>query len=122
MLAVYSSGGKRSSKTGEHARRLRGCFKTPFAPARGRWYVTRSPHGGRAIMRQLVTDELWRGSEPHLPRHPHGRKGGRPRADDRKCLEGVAYVLRTGCQWRMVPDRQFGVSGSTCWRRFDEWT
>jgi transposase len=31
-------------------------------------------------------------------------------------------VLRTGCQWQMIPERQFGVSGSTCWHRFDEWT
>ena len=73
-------------------------------------------------MQQLVTDDLWRRFEPHLPQHRHGRKGGRPRADDRRCLEGVAFVLRTGCQWQMLPDRQFGVSGSTCWRRFDEWT
>ena len=73
-------------------------------------------------MKQLVTDDLWRRFEPHLPHHPAGRKGGRPRADDRKCLEGVAYVLRTGCQWQMLPELQFGVSGSTCWRRFEEWT
>src|SRR5829696_7809999 len=73
-------------------------------------------------MRQLVTDELWRRFEPHVPPHPRGPKGGRPRADDRACLAGVAYVLRTGCQWQMLPERQFGVSGSTCWRRFDEWT
>ena len=73
-------------------------------------------------MKQLVTDDLWRRFEPHLPHHPPSRKGGRPRADDPACLEGVAYVLRTGCQWQMIPERQFGVSGSTCWRRFDEWT
>ena len=73
-------------------------------------------------MRQLVTDALWRRFAPHLPQHPRGPKGGRPRADDRACLAGVAYVLRTGCQWQMLPERQFGVSGSSCWRRFDEWT
>ena len=72
-------------------------------------------------MKQLVTDDLWRRFEPHLPAHRRGPKGGRPRADDRACLEGVAYVLRTGCQWQMLPDAQFGVSGSTCWRRFGEW-
>ena len=73
-------------------------------------------------MRQLVTDELWTHFRPHVPEHPKSPKGGRPRADDRACLEGIAFVLRSGCQWQLLPDKQFGVSGSTCWRRFDEWT
>ncbi|MBN2575298.1 MAG: transposase [Deltaproteobacteria bacterium] len=30
------------------------------------------------------------------------------------------YRLRTGCQWDAIP-REFG-SGSTCYRRFAEWT
>jgi transposase len=29
------------------------------------------------------------------------------------------YVLRTGCQWKMLP-REYG-SGSTCHRRFQKW-
>ncbi len=29
------------------------------------------------------------------------------------------YVLRTGCQWKMLP-KDYG-SGSTCHRRFQEW-
>ena len=34
-------------------------------------------------------------------------------------LDGILYVLRTGCQWKMLP-KEFG-SGSTCHRRFQQW-
>jgi transposase len=34
-------------------------------------------------------------------------------------LDGILYVLRTGCQWKVVP-KEFG-SGSTCHKRFQEW-
>ena len=37
----------------------------------------------------------------------------------RKVLDGILYVLRTGCQWKAVP-KEFG-SGSTCHQRFQEW-
>lgn len=72
-------------------------------------------------MDQLVTDGLWRQFEPLIPAHPKCPKGGRPRADDRRCLEGIVYVLRTGVPWHLFPDKQFGVSKSTCFDRFGEW-
>jgi transposase len=37
----------------------------------------------------------------------------------RKVLDAILYVLRTGCQWKMLP-KEYG-SGSTCHRRFQEW-
>jgi transposase len=37
----------------------------------------------------------------------------------RKVLNGIVYVLRTGCQWKMLPS-EYG-SASTCHRRFQEW-
>ena len=37
----------------------------------------------------------------------------------RRVLDGILYVLRTGCQWKMLP-KEYG-SGSTCHRRFQEW-
>ena len=36
-----------------------------------------------------------------------------------KYSDGILYVLRTGCQWKMLP-KDYG-SGSTCHRRFQEW-
>ena len=70
----------------------------------------------------LVSDELWEQVEPILPKHPPDPRGGAPRKPDRPCLEGVVYVLRTGCQWQHLPKSERWPSGSTCWRRFDEWT
>src|SRR5947209_19792008 len=42
--------------------------------------------------------------------------------DDRNCLDGIIFILRSGTQWQMLPSKQFGVSGSTCWRRFADWS
>ena len=35
-------------------------------------------------------------------------------------MDGIFYVLRTGCQWQALP-REYG-SGSTVHRYFQEWT
>jgi len=70
----------------------------------------------------LISEEFWNEVKPLLPEHPPDPRGGAPRADDRKCLEGIAYVLRTGCQWQMLPASARWPSGSTCWRRFAEWS
>jgi transposase len=46
---------------------------------------------------------MWSVIEPLLPVRDL-RKGGRPRCyDDRRVLDGILFVLRAGCQWRMVP-------------------
>ena len=74
------------------------------------------------MVKDLLDDELWGIVNPLLPIHPPRPKGGRPPKDDRKCLVGILYVLRTGCQWQMLPPEAFGVSGSTCWRRFTDWS
>ena len=44
---------------------------------------------------------------------------GRPIIPFRKVLDGILYILRTGCQWKMLPS-EYG-SGSTCHRRFQQW-
>jgi transposase len=69
-----------------------------------------------------VTDDLWKRFGLHIPPHKISRKGGRPPRDDRNCLDGIIFILRTGTQWQMLPGKQFGVSGSTCWRRFADWS
>ena len=74
------------------------------------------------MAQELLPDELWAEIEPILPPHPPYPKGGRPPSDDRKCLRGIIFVLRTGIPWQMLPTDVFGASGSTCWRRFHEWS
>ena len=71
-----------------------------------------------------LTEELWAAIRPHLPPRPAYRpKGGRPFCDDRAALRGILYLLREGCKWQKIPSAALGCpSGSTCWRRFRDWT
>jgi len=63
-----------------------------------------------------IPDALWERIEPHLPKVRHSRKGGRPRLPYRQVLDGIFYVLRTGCQLKAVPP-EFG-SGISLHRYF----
>jgi transposase len=55
----------------------------------------------------------------HPPRPKPSAHGGRPRVKDRRCFEGILWILWTGCQWSALP-RRYG-SASTCWRRLKPW-
>ena len=73
------------------------------------------------MKRELVPDGLWERVAPLLPRGRRGRYG-RPRRDDRACLRGIFFVLKTGIAWQDLPAEVFGCSGVTCWRRLRTWT
>src|SRR5580704_9077481 len=66
-----------------------------------------------------VSDEQWIRIERHLPKPKRSRKGGRPRADDRGCFDGILWILRSGARWKDLPKEY--PSPSTCWRRLAEW-
>lgn len=63
-----------------------------------------------------LTDKQWAFIQPLLP--PPARTG-RPRADDRRTLEGILYVLVTGCRWQDLP-REYGAP-TIVWRRLKRW-
>ena len=69
-----------------------------------------------------VSDELWEKFRvcipPRVNKHRFG--GGRPRADGRACLDGIFFVLRTGCQWNALNETEICPS-STANDRFREW-
>ena len=70
-----------------------------------------------------VSDALWAKIEPLLPKHPNTHRfgGGRPRMSDRQAMDGIFFVLRTGCQWNAL--NATGIcSSSTAHLRFQEWT
>lgn len=67
-----------------------------------------------------LSDAQWERIAPHIPEPEPNPLGGRPPHPPRACLEGILYVLLTGCQWEKLPI--CFPSASTCWRRFDEWT
>lgn len=68
------------------------------------------------MARACITDEAWRRLAPVVrsltTRGPRGQ-------DDRRFLEAVAWVLRTGAPWRDLPS-VFG-RWSTIYRRFRRW-
>jgi transposase len=69
----------------------------------------------------LLPDALWNLIQPLLLPSPRRSKGGRPRLQDRACLTGILFVLRSGIPWEMLP-RELGCgSGMTCWRRLRDW-
>src|SRR5512133_2430634 len=92
---------------------------TPRAKRRGR--RRRSPVN-RTTAAFRVSDALWAVLQPLLPVHvnPHRFGGGRPRVPDRRCADGIFYVLRTGSQWKAL-DATVLCSGSTAHARFQEW-
>ena len=67
-----------------------------------------------------LTDEQWKIVQPLIPVPPKRVDGrGRPRIDDRAILNGIMWIMRTGAQWKDMPDRY--PSYQTCHRRFQEW-
>jgi len=66
-----------------------------------------------------IPDALWERIEVLLPEIPAHPKGGRPYSNPRQMMDGIFYVLRTGCQWKAIP-RCFGP-GSTVHDWFQRW-
>jgi len=67
--------------------------------------------------RHDITNEVWAILEPHLP----GRKGswGGVAEDNRRFINGVFWILRTGAPWRDLPPT-YGDWSNTH-RRFIRW-
>ena len=64
--------------------------------------TTREQHSRKALRYQTdLTDAEWVVMEPHLP-PAHGT--GRPRSwPMREIVNGIFYVMRAGCPWRLLP-------------------
>lgn len=63
-----------------------------------------------------LTTEQWELIQPHLPPL---KPRGRPPTDRRRVINAILYVLRTGCQWRLLP-QSFGP-WQTVYGRFRRW-
>ena len=62
-----------------------------------------------------ITDFEWGVIAPLLPDKPRGV----PRVDDRRVLNGIFFVLRSGMPWRDLPER-YGPY-TTIYNRFNRW-
>ena len=62
-----------------------------------------------------LTDEQWKLIDPHIPPE---RWGGRTRSVDmREVVNGILYLLRSGCAWRAIPHDL--PNWNTCRHYFD---
>ena len=66
------------------------------------------------MSRYDMTEFEWRVIKPLLP-----NKRDMPRVDDRRVLNGIFWVLRSGAPWRDLPER-YGPR-TTCYNRFVRW-
>ena len=67
------------------------------------WTVENRPRYDRSKLRYPsdLTDQEWALIEPLIP---PAKRGGRKRTvDEREIVNGLMYVLSTGCQWRYIP-------------------
>lgn len=62
-----------------------------------------------------LTDAEWALVQPLLPNKPRGV----PRVDDRRVVNGIFYILRTGSPWRDLPER-YGPY-TTVYNRYNRW-
>ena len=72
------------------------------------------------MAKPLVDDELWAAVEPLLPSREPRPKGGKPPTDDRVCLAGILFVLKTGIAWEDFPC-EMGCCGMTLLNRLRQW-
>src|SRR5688500_411511 len=72
-------------------------------------------------MRYDLTDLAWAAIRPMLPNKPRGV----PRVDDRRVLNGIFWVLRSGAPWRDLPERYGPRTTSSNrfvrWRKAEAW-
>ncbi len=62
-----------------------------------------------------LSDTEWAVIAPLLPNKPRGV----PRVDDRRVVNGIFYILRTGSPWRDLPER-YGPY-TTVYNRYNRW-
>jgi transposase len=67
------------------------------------------------MARYDLSEAEWRLIAPLLPNKPRGVA----RVDDRRVVNGIFYVLRTGSPWRDLPER-YGPY-TTVYNRFNRW-
>ena len=69
--------------------------------------------------RYEISEGEWERIKDLLPPERTG-KPGRPSGDNKKALNGILWIARSGAGWRDMPDR-YG-SWSTVYDRFAKWT
>lgn len=82
--------------------------------------MKKSSTKSRKVSYRKVPAKLWDKIKKHLPKVKQGGRG-RPACDNRSVLDGIWYVLWTGCQWKSIDKTWFGASSSVMHARFQYW-
>jgi len=75
----------------------------------------------RRVNYHQIPTKLWKKLKKQIPQPPKKKISGRPRVNDRDVINGIWYVLWTGCQWKSVHRDWFHVSSSTLHERYQTW-
>jgi len=70
---------------------------------------------------RTVPRPVWRIAKKHLPKQTEKTGPGRSRKPNHPVLNGIWFVLWTGCQWKALDTSWFGVSSSVLHERFQTW-
>jgi putative transposase len=81
----------------------------------------KNPSTSAAVNYFSVLRPVWRKVQGELPKEGGEQGKGGPRVAHRNVLNGIWYILWTGCQWKAVKPAWFGVSASVLHDRFQEW-
>lgn len=76
----------------------------------------------RPVNYHAMPRKLWRKLKKHLPKQKDRTGPGRPPVDNRDVMNGLWYILWTGCQWKAIKRDWFNVSSSVLHERFQTWT
>src|SRR2546426_11168437 len=67
----------------------------------------------------LLTEAQCKKIAPLLPKPRKHLQDGRPWIENRRVLEGILWILRSGARWQDLPEKY--PHPSTCWRRLRDW-
>src|SRR5262249_2519810 len=122
LLWVNRDGGQRHRRSGvrfapkAEAKQSIGIYRNgPLRVDGAALRVIQAPKPEPRIMRYELTDFEWAAIKPMLPNKPRGM----PRVNDRRVLNGIFWVLRSGAPWRDLPET-YGPR-TTCYNRFVRW-
>ncbi len=70
-------------------------------------------------MYKEISDDFWTDVEPLFEPFKRVHPGGSPSLPFRAILDGIFFMLKTGCQWSMITEK-YG-SKSTIHEHFQKW-